>query len=247
MALPWSKGEGRCRIGIDSDRPHLGGRAPQRPPDSLRAVLLLRSSPVRVGLDGGAVQQEDLQLLRQDPLPLELVQDLLERSLSRLPPHAHVGGGQLPAFRQCPPLAAVLGDLQDGIEPMMVVPQRTSPRCLRKRRATPAKCSLAIETACHATHSCHPSRQTLRPRSRLDDWRGEKPAPREEAGRAGSCRSDRRCCPCLRTARRRTSTFPRNAPRSLLALLGCLARREKAACSPSACPKSGRLLAFVAP
>ncbi len=103
-----------------STTPITSAGKPTRPPGRLRTAC--SASPVRADLEGDPVLREDFQILWQDLLPIELAEDFLEHPLLHQPLHAHVDGEPLPvAFGQCPPRAAALRDMQDGIEHMKVV------------------------------------------------------------------------------------------------------------------------------
>ena len=72
-------------------------------------------------LDDGAVQRHRFQLEAHDPLPLQLLEHPVEHPALRPAVHAHVDGVPVAVpGRQPPPLAAMLGHVEDGVEYLQV-------------------------------------------------------------------------------------------------------------------------------
>jgi len=86
---------------------------------------------VRMHLDAGAVQAQRLDPDADQPVPLELLEHPVEHAVPGPAAHPHVD--RVPVtepLRQAAPLAAVLGDVEDGVEHLQV--QQTDVSPLRK-------------------------------------------------------------------------------------------------------------------
>ena len=72
-------------------------------------------------LDDRAVHRHDFQLETDDPLPLQLLEHPVEHAVLR--PAVHPGINGVPVAeprRQTPPLAAVLGHIQNSVEHIQI-------------------------------------------------------------------------------------------------------------------------------
>ena len=95
----------------------FGGPAAPRFADGLGAVFFSRPGPVGMHLDDRAVQGDRLELDSHDLFALQVFEDAV------LGPAIHPGVDGMPFAKppwQPAPLAAMLGDIQDGIEHLQI-------------------------------------------------------------------------------------------------------------------------------
>ena len=85
------------------------------------ARLFERPRPGRMHRDTGAGQRHRLELDADNLFSLQLLEDPVEHPVLR--PPLHPQGDGVPVAKPCrypAPFAALLGDLQDGVEPLLV-------------------------------------------------------------------------------------------------------------------------------
>src|SRR3974377_2204408 len=78
--------------------------------------------------DGGRIQAHSLDADAHDLLALQLLEDLIQHAV--LGPAVHAGIDGMPiseAFGQAAPLAAVLGDIEQGVQQLQVVQRYVAP------------------------------------------------------------------------------------------------------------------------